>query len=74
MEVDIMEKYNEDIMEAVRQHIGLNEDDESADEEIMNMDKSDVFAAYCKWHGLMGSWYNTLLEVIENIYDVELLN
>lgn len=54
--------------------MGLNEDDESADDEIMNMDKSDVFAAYCKWHGLMGSWYDTLLEVIENIYDVELLD
>lgn len=33
-------------MEAVKHRIGLREDDESTDEEIINMDKSDVFTAY----------------------------
>lgn len=67
-----MDKYIDEVMEAVRQRIGLEEDDESADEEIMQMDRSKVFKEYCLWNGLLGSWYDTLLEVVENIYDVEL--
>lgn len=67
-----MDKYMDEIMEAVRQRMGLEEDDESADEEIMQMDRSQVFKEYCLWHGLLGSFYDTLLEVVENIYDVEL--
>ena len=67
-----METYNEDIMEAVRQSLGLEEDDISADDEIMDMDRAEVFKRYCQWNGLLGSWYDTLLEVVENIYDVEL--
>lgn len=67
-----MDKYMDEIMEAVRQRMGLEEDDESADKEIMQMDRSEVFKEYCEWNGLLGSWYDTLLEVVENIYDVEL--
>ena len=32
-----MNKYNDKIMKAVRQSLGLDKDDESADEEIMSM-------------------------------------
>lgn len=67
-----MEIYNDDIMEAVRQSLGLEEDDVSADDEIMDMDRAEVFKRYCQWNGLLGNWYDTLLEVVENIYDVEL--
>lgn len=67
-----MDKYIDEVMEAVRQRMGLEEDDESADEEIMQMDRSKVFKEYCLWNGLLGSWHDTLLEVVENIYDVEL--
>lgn len=67
-----MDKYIDEVMEAVRQRMGLEEDDESADEEIMQMDRSQVFKEYCLWHGLLGNWCDTLLEVVENIYDVEL--
>lgn len=66
------ETYNDDIMEAVRQTLGLEEDDVSADDKIMDMDRAEVFKRYCRWNGLLGSWYDTLLEVVENIYDVEL--
>ena len=67
-----MKKYNDEIMKAIRQRMGLNENDTSSDEEIMKLDKYDVFRQYCLWNGLMGSWYDTLLGVVENIYDVEL--
>lgn len=67
-----MDKYIDEIMEAVRQRMGLKKDDESADQEIMQMDRSQVFKEYCLWHGFLGNWYDTLLEVVENIYDIEL--
>lgn len=67
-----MDKYIDEVMEAVRHRMGLEEDDESADEEIMQMDRSKVFKEYCLWNGLLGSWYDTLLEVVESIYDVKL--
>ena len=67
-----MEKYNDEIMKAIRQRMGLNENDTSSDKEIMKLDKYDVFRQYCLWNGLRGSWYDTLLSVVENIYGVEL--
>lgn len=67
-----MNRYNDEIMKAVRQSLGLDEDDESADDEIMSMNRKRVFKIYCRWNGLLGSWYDILLEVVENIYDVEL--
>ena len=67
-----MKNYNNDIMEAVRQRKGLEKDDTSKDDEIMKMDKEEVFREYCQWHGLSGLWYLNILEVIENIYNVSL--
>lgn len=62
-----MRKYNDDIMEAVRQRMGLDEDDTSKDDKIMKMDKEEVFKEYCQWNGLLGSWYLELLKTIRNI-------
>lgn len=67
-----MNKYNDTVMKAIRERMGLDENDTSCDEEIMKMNKYDVFREYCLWNGLMGSWYDTLLGVVENIYGVEL--
>ncbi|MDE7423945.1 MAG: hypothetical protein K2N51_09660 [Lachnospiraceae bacterium] len=67
-----MKIYNNDIMEAVRQRMGLEKDDTSKDDEIMKMDKEEVFREYCQWHGLSGAWYLDILEVIGNIYNVSL--
>ena len=41
-----MEKYNDEIMKAIRQRMGLNENDTSSDKEIMKLDKYDVFRQY----------------------------
>lgn len=69
-----MKKYNNNnnIMKAVRQRLGLEENDESLDERIMKMNRREVFRGYCLWNGLLGSWYDDLLTSVENIYDVKL--
>lgn len=67
-----MKKYNNNIMKAVRQRLGLEENDESLDERIMKMNRREVFREYCLWNGLLGSWYDDLLTSVENIYDVKL--
>lgn len=67
-----MEKYNDEIMKALRQRMNLDENDTSSDKEIMNMDKYEVFREYCLWNGLLGSWYDSLLSAVENIYGIEL--
>lgn len=65
-------KYNDVVMKAVRQNMGLEENDESADNEIMQMDEKEVFKAYCHWNGLLGNYYSTLMKTVENIFGVEL--
>lgn len=67
-----MKTYNDDIMYALRQANGLEEDDTSLDNKIMSMDKKEVFNQYCTWNGLLGCWSDYLLETIENIYNVKL--
>lgn len=69
-----MEKYNNDIMEAARQRMGLEKDDTSKDDIIMKMDKEDVFREYCQWNGLLGSWHSELLTIIRNIDSVHKSN
>lgn len=59
-------------MEANRQMLGLDENDTSQDEKIMTMSKEKVFANFCQWNGLLGSWYNEILEAVSNIYKVKL--
>lgn len=67
-----MKVYSEKVMEAIRQHRGLEPDDISEDEEIMKMAKQDVFNQYCAWKGLLGGYGYMLLNVIEDIYDINL--
>ena len=65
--------YNEDVMSAVRQSIGCYDgDDTSKDKEIETMSREEVFERYCKWNGLMGNWYQTLINAIESIFEVDL--
>ncbi len=44
----------------------------SEDTEIMKMAKQDVFNKYCQWKGLLGGYGYSLLNVVENIYDINL--
>lgn len=67
-----MDKYNDDVMKAVRQSLGLDENNTSRDSDIMQMCKKDVFKHYCLWNGLLGCYYQYLLEAVESIFDVKL--
>lgn len=67
-----MRKYNDTVMEALRERIGVDGDDASCDEEIMKMDKHAVFQEYCLWNGLTGDDCDILLSVVENIYGLAL--
>ena len=65
------EKYNREIMEAVRQRLDLEKDNASKDEYIMSLDKRIVFREYCEWNGFYG-WSDNILSVIENIFNIRL--
>ena len=67
-----MNKYNDTVMKAIRERMGLDENDTSCDEEIMKMNKYDVFREYCLRNGLLGNWHSILLRVVENIYGLDL--
>lgn len=64
--------YNKNVMEALRQRRGLEPSDASQDSDIMSMAKQDVFNEYCQWKGLLGGYGYSLLNVVENIYDINL--
>jgi hypothetical protein len=49
-----MDKYSFSIMKDVRRNLGLDLLDKSRDEEIMNMDKHEVFDRVCNWNGFIG--------------------
>ena len=64
-------KYSEYILRCVRQNLGYASDDKQADEEIESMERSEIFERYLQWQGIIG-YGDTLLRVIEDIYDIEL--
>lgn len=59
-------------MESLKRRRGLEPGDVSEDAEIMSMAKQDVFNEYCQWNGLLLGYGYALLNVIENIYDINL--
>ncbi len=64
--------YSREVMEVLRQCKGLEPGDTSKDADIMSMAKQDVFNNYCQWNGLLGGYGYSLLDVVENIYDINL--
>lgn len=65
-------KYSSYVMKALRQRRGLNENDNTLDNEFEKMSKSDVFSEVLKWEGLLGSWDSFIKELISDIYGVDL--
>lgn len=47
-----MKKYNKQVMQAIRQNLGLHETDRSFDKYIMSMSTDEAFSRYCIWVGL----------------------
>jgi len=50
----VQKQYSDFIMRAVRQSLGLDEDDTSRDEEIMEMAGAEIVDRYLTWNGIIG--------------------
>lgn len=66
-----MKKYSEYIMQDVRCNLGLEAYDTSKDEEIMEMEREEVFERYLTWNNICG-WSSEILAAIGDIYNVTL--
>lgn len=64
--------YSEEIMEYVRQRLGLEKYDCSRDKEINLMSSDEVLDHVCNWNGLLG-YTDTIKSWIRDIYDINLL-
>lgn len=65
----MQKQYSDFIMRAVRQNIGLEEDDTSRDAEIMEMDGEEIVDRYLTWNGIIGYTYNIIDVVSQAIYE-----
>lgn len=66
-------KYPENIMECVRQRLGLEKYDDSKDEEINQLLPDEVFEHVCNWNGILG-YATTIKSWIGDIYKIDLYN
>jgi hypothetical protein len=64
-------KFEESIMEDLRQRRGLEEDDDSEDNEIMKMDLEEALDEVASWNGLIG-YGNTIKRWVQEIYNIDL--
>ena len=65
----MQKQYSDFIMRAVRQNIGLEEDDTSRDAEIMEMSGEEIVDRYLTWNGIIGYTYNIIDVVSQAIYE-----
>ncbi|AAK79130.1 hypothetical protein BJV85_002841 [Clostridium acetobutylicum] len=66
-----MEKYSQDIMEDCRQRLGLEKNDTSKDNIIMEWSKSRVLNEVTAWNGLIG-FGDTIVKWVESICEINL--
>jgi len=60
------------IMEDLRERMGLDCDDESADDEILSLSGADFLNEWLGWQGIMG-YTDSILEVIKLAFGIDLL-
>lgn len=65
-------RYTEDIMECVRQRLGLEKFDDTRDEEINQLSPDKVFNHVCNWNGFLG-YATTIKSWIKDIYKVNFI-
>lgn len=65
----MQKQYSDFIMRAVRQNIGLEEDDTSRDAEIMEMDGEEIVDRYLTWNGIIGYTSYVIDVVSQAIYE-----
>ena len=61
-------RYSNFIMRAVRQNMGLDEDDTSMDDEIMEMDGEEVVSRYLEWEGILGYTSRIIVVVSQAVF------
>ena len=66
-----MKKYPDYIMQMLRQRLGRDQDDDTADVVIMSMSPSKVFESLLEWEGICG-YKSKILDWIRVAYGVEL--
>ena len=62
-----MKTYPENIMQNIRQNMGLEKDDTSRDEEIMALDVVEAFNRYCIWECLLGGYGYMRWKVVDQM-------
>lgn len=62
-----MAKYSDSLMEAVRQNLGVDEDDTSRDVDIEAMDKREVLDRALTWEGIIG-YTDKLINWFKSVY------
>ena len=65
----MQKQYSDFIMKAVRQNIGLEEDDTSRDAEIMEMSGEEIVDRYLTWNGIIGYTSYIIDVVSQAIYE-----
>ena len=65
----MQKQYSDFIMRAVRQNIGLEEDDTTLDAEITEMDGEEIVDRYLTWHGIIGYTSDIIDVVSQAIYE-----
>lgn len=65
----MQKQYSDFIMRAVRQNIGLEEDDTSRDAEIMEMSGEEIVDRYLTWNGIIGYTSYIIDVVSQAIYE-----
>ena len=65
----MQKQYSDFIMKAVRQNIGLEEDDTSRDAEIMEMSGEEIVDRYLTWNGIIGYTSDIIDVVSQAIYE-----
>lgn len=66
-----MKQYEEYIMRNVRENLGLEPDDTTEDEAIMEMSKKEVLERYFVWQGIIG-YENDIINSVQDIFEVDL--
>lgn len=60
------------IMEDLRQRRGLEEDDTSEDQEILEMSGYDFFSEWLRWQGIIG-YEDSILNAIKVAFGIDLM-
>ncbi len=73
---EIMKKKNtdridNDILNNVRENLGVESDDKSRDDEINMMSPSELFKRWCEWNGLI-NYSKEIKRVMGNIYGIDI--